>query len=310
MDNSDTGPIAAALSQALFPRSWELGGPCGASIIAAIFPAGGLTSYFGEAFEAFDYDWQNKHVDRNDPDPFPNFGPIDQALNIVVVAVQNDYAALKANPAITPRQLNTEISGHADFLYDQVILKLRHPVTVPVYLMAAAMHLALIQEQAITDPDHQSQPNLSPFAQTLRDRANDYLSAATNDWSIVQSFLAACNRSGVDTQGTAYYDQQMGGVETITAQWQALAGAPAVVPGPPVNILSATCVTTRTPSQGSTEIEAWVSWSTIGAVTVLLDQTPAAASGSQRYVAQENECGVVTGAIAPERITATDPYGQ
>lgn len=86
------------------------------------------------------------------------------------------------------QRLYEELKEKMDNFYDKVITLLTHKrfcatrTGLPLFVVAAQMHLNMIHDLAILDPEHKGKPLKSPHAEVLADRAkiySDYVSDIT-----------------------------------------------------------------------------------------------------------------------------------
>lgn len=173
-----TGQIAESLAAALIGKL-PIPGPIGALILNSIFPSGGLPSYFSEVYAQIRQIVQQE-VTQDDIDL------INGKVNGIQNWVATSYTPMKNDPAKTPTERLAALTPFVDDLFENVIgILTQERYAKPgfsVFLIAAGVHLSLLQEQAINDPDHQDDPSKSPYAQTVALNATNYADFIDRLW--------------------------------------------------------------------------------------------------------------------------------
>jgi hypothetical protein len=180
MSDVTTSEIAKLLAEALIGE--VVPPPFGALIMGVIFPSGGLPSYFDQVYaEITKFVKQEVTADT--------IATIDGKVNGTQQYVRDTYTPLKNDPQRTAQQKFNAITPYVNDLYQNVVATLQQSLFAQpgfsVFLVGAGVHLALIQEQAFTDPDHQADPSKSPYAQAVSKNAQGYVSYATTTWANV-----------------------------------------------------------------------------------------------------------------------------
>ncbi len=145
-----------------------IGGKIGAEIFNKIFPPG-VPSYFGDVYKEI-----TKIVHKEVTEVIIN--QVDGEINGVQAWVKDTYIPRK-NSKVSRKQLSDLLTPFVNKLYTEATYTLMEPEFqnpgFSVFLVASLMHLNLIQEQALVDPD-QKDPTKSSFAQTVRKNARTY----------------------------------------------------------------------------------------------------------------------------------------
>lgn len=179
-DGNTTSEIAKLLSEALIGE--VVPPPFGALIIGLIFPSGGLPSYFDQVYAEISK-IVNQTVTAN------TIATIDGKVNGTRQYVRDTYTPLKSDPKTTAQQKFDAITPYVNDLYQNVVATLQEDLFAQpgfsVFLMGASVHLALLQEQAFVDPNHQGDPSSSPYATAVSNNARGYVSFATKNWADV-----------------------------------------------------------------------------------------------------------------------------
>jgi hypothetical protein len=156
--------------------------PYGALIIGEVFPSGGTPpAYFDQSYTLLT-SFVNQTITPGDRTA------ISAALDGVQTWVTDTYRPLRANPSSTPAMLHASVQPVAGQLIAGVIQPLMSadaaPAGLAVFLLAAGVHLALVQELAYTDPMHQSEGGIdSPFASSVKEYAQQYHDFVVATWS-------------------------------------------------------------------------------------------------------------------------------
>lgn len=167
---------AALLGQAGVPV------PIGALIIGSIFPSGGLPSYFTEVYAEITR-IVNQALTQNDIDE------IDGQLNGVIAYVQNTYSVFKGDPKTPRPTLLADITIQADAMLPIMGMLMQERLAqpgFPVFLLAASVHLSLIQEQALNDTTV-TKPIDSDYVKNLEKTLESYRDFAFNTWVAVHN---------------------------------------------------------------------------------------------------------------------------
>jgi hypothetical protein len=147
--------------------------PYGALILGEVFPPSDAPPvYFDPAYTLIS-SIVNQTVSQSD------MTAISDALNGVQKWVTDTYAPLRADPSNTPAILHASVQPLVDQMLVDVIQPLMSDdLALPafsVFLLAAGIHLALVQEQAYTDPLHRTSGGAdSPFATSVKVYAQQY----------------------------------------------------------------------------------------------------------------------------------------
>lgn len=180
MSDVTTSEIAKLLAEALIGE--VVPPPFGALILGVIFPTGGLPSYFDQVYAEITK-IVKQEVTTN------TIAVIDGKVTGTQQYVRDTYTPLKNNPQTTAQQKFTAITPYVNDLYQNVVATLQQSQFAQpgfsVFLVGAGVHLALLQEQAFVDPDHQGHPSKSPYAQAVSNNAQGYVSFATTNWAAV-----------------------------------------------------------------------------------------------------------------------------
>ncbi len=158
--------------------------PYGALIIGEVFPSGGTPPvYFDQSYTLLT-SFVNQTITPGDRTA------ISAALDGVQTWVTDTYRPLRANPSSTPAMLHASVQPVVGQLIAGVIQPLMSadaaPAGLAVFLLAAGVHLALLQELAYTDPMHQSEGGMnSPFASSVREYAQQYHDFIVATWTSI-----------------------------------------------------------------------------------------------------------------------------
>lgn len=144
-------------------------GTIGALIFNSIFPPG-VPSYFGEVYKEitriFRQELATDEVNK-----------INGRVNGVKQWVQNTYTPRKQQTGVSRRELSNMLTPMVDLLYTEAIgilmVEAYKKCGMSIFPMTASMHLALMQEQALVDPDEQD-PLKSSYATTVKNNAKTY----------------------------------------------------------------------------------------------------------------------------------------
>jgi hypothetical protein len=173
-----TGQIAQSLAAAVIGKL-PIPGPFGALIMSSIFPSGGLPSYFNQVYQQI-RQIVREEITQDDIDL------INGKVNGIQNWIATTYTSLKLDPARTPSELLAALTPFVDDLFENVIgvLTQEHYAQpgFSVFLIAAGVHLSLLQEQALNDPDHQDEPSDSPFARSAALNAANYADFIDKHW--------------------------------------------------------------------------------------------------------------------------------
>lgn len=159
--------VAKKLGSALVGK---LGTQIGALIFDAIFPPG-VPSYFDEV-----YDEIKKIV--KEALAANTIDEINGRINGTQAWVENSYAPRKSSSNPPSRQdLYNDVTPYVNLMYTEAVQTLMLPryakAGLTVFMVAAGVHLALFQEQALVDPN-QTDPENSSFATTVKINAKIY----------------------------------------------------------------------------------------------------------------------------------------
>jgi hypothetical protein len=180
-------------------------GTIGGLIFDAIFPPG-VPDYFGEVLKEI-RSIVGQELTRADIDL------INGRLNGIVSWTNNTYKPRKQSGA--PREvLSTMLDPQVNLLYTDVVdtlMMARYSKEgLSVFAIAAGVHLALIQEQAIVDP-LQQKPNESSFAITVKLNAQRYHDHAIKIYNEIRTQREAAvsvkqDRTVFQDPGSPYID--------------------------------------------------------------------------------------------------------
>jgi len=99
-------------------------------------------------------------------------------LKGIIDFFSTEYKHLREDPKTTKETLQTKLQPYDNKLFINIISLFQDDgyakASLGNFLQAATTHLVLFQELAIQDPNHQSDPNNSPYAKTLADKARSY----------------------------------------------------------------------------------------------------------------------------------------
>lgn len=215
-DADTTSEIAKLLAEALIGE--VVPPPFGALVIGVIFPSGGLPSYFSQVYaEMKKIVKQEVTADR--------IATIDGKVNGTQQFIRDSYTPLKNDPKKTAQEKFNAITPFVDDLYQNVVATLRDDRYAqpgfPVFLIGASVHLALIQEQAFTDPDHQADPSKSSYAQAVKNDARDSADFAAGVWpKIVAARRAAIVLKSPASWGDAVEEAPFPPVNRTCWRWE------------------------------------------------------------------------------------------
>lgn len=156
-----------------------IGGKIGALIFDAIFPPG-VPDYFDEVYKEIrkivSEELTTAHIDS-----------INGRINGVVAWARKTYAPRKeAN--VSREELFGMLKEQVNLLYTDAVYTLMEPryakPGISVFMIAAGVHLALIQEQALVDPA-QLIASKSSFATSVKLNAQDYANHLTSTYNKV-----------------------------------------------------------------------------------------------------------------------------
>jgi len=210
----DTRKIFNSLASGL---ASGIGGKIGALIFDAVFPPG-VPSYFDEVYKEIER-IVDRTVTQNTVDT------IDGKLNGIVLWLRNTYRHLKeADPPESRKTLTKELANYLPVIHKDVVgpLMQKHfeEPGFSVFMVAAGVHLGLIQEQALVDP-RQPDPAKSPYAQSIKDYVKDYAAHAER----VLRQLVAARREKVTTKYDAERiidESAAGGYDKPAYRWKDL----------------------------------------------------------------------------------------
>ncbi|WP_165679315.1 hypothetical protein [Metapseudomonas otitidis] len=144
------------------------GGKIGALMFDSIFPSG-VPNYFDQVYEQI-----KKIVDQE-----VTANTIDQIngrINGMQAWAKNSYAPRKM-AGTSRKNLFDDVTPYVNLLYTDAVQTLMLPRYAKpgfsVFMIAAGAHLALLQEQALVDPDHMN-PDESSFATSVKLNAQQY----------------------------------------------------------------------------------------------------------------------------------------
>ncbi|HEU0050106.1 MAG TPA: insecticidal delta-endotoxin Cry8Ea1 family protein [Nitrososphaera sp.] len=145
-----------------------IGGKIGGLIFEAIFPPG-VPDYFDEVYKEIGKIVKSELTQST-------IDQINGRINGVVAWAKNTYKPRKE--AGTPRdELLNMVSGQVNLLYTEAAYTLMEPryakSGVTVFMVAAGVHLGLMQEQALVDP-RQPDPGKSSYAISVKLNAQTY----------------------------------------------------------------------------------------------------------------------------------------
>jgi hypothetical protein len=145
-----------------------IGGKIGALIFDAVFPPG-VPSYFDEVYAEI-RNIVREEVTAN------SIEQINGRINGTAAWVRNTYRPRRES-GVSRRELSGMVSDYVNNLYREAVYTLMEPhyarPGLTVFLVAAGTHLALMQEQALVDPE-QSDPNKSSYALSVKLSAQEY----------------------------------------------------------------------------------------------------------------------------------------
>ncbi len=175
--NSAATDIAKQLGSGLVSG---IGGKIGALIFDSIFPPG-VPSYFDQV-----YDEIKKIVGQ--ALTANTIDEINGRINGTQAWVKNSYTPRKeaTNPSTSRRDLFNDVTPFVNLLYTEAVQTLMLPRYAKegfsVFMIAAGVHLALLQEQALVDPDHPN-PEESSFAISVKLNAQLYYDHAVKTYN-------------------------------------------------------------------------------------------------------------------------------
>jgi hypothetical protein len=161
-------------------------GDLGALIINAIFPpSNDPPAYFDQVYAQITQ-IVDQALTQND------ITMISGALNGVQVWVRDTYTSMKADTTLPASELHSELQPFVDSMIESVIGPLMtDPLAQPgfsVFLLAAGVHLSLVQEQAYTDPAHQTRGGYdSSFAKSVKKYAQQYHDFIALTWPKIKT---------------------------------------------------------------------------------------------------------------------------
>lgn len=143
-------------------------GKIGALMFASIFPPG-VPNYFDQVYEQIKK-IVNQEVTANTIDQ------INGRINGTQAWEKNSYAPRKM-AGTSRKNLFDDVTPYVNLLYTEAVQTLMLPRYAKpgfsVFMIAAGVHLALLQEQALVDPDH-TNPDGSSFATSVKLNAQQY----------------------------------------------------------------------------------------------------------------------------------------
>ncbi|MGC5703035.1 hypothetical protein J4P02_22780 [Pseudomonas sp. NFXW11] len=151
------------------------GGKIGALMFDSIFPPG-VPNYFDQVYEQIKK-IVNQEVTANTIDQ------INGRINGMQAWAKNTYAPRKMQGIASRKSLFDDVTPYVNLLYTEAVQTLMLPRYAKpgfsVFMVAAGAHLALLQEQALVDPDH-TNPDESSFATSVKLNAQQYSDHAGN----------------------------------------------------------------------------------------------------------------------------------
>jgi len=176
-------------------------GSVAALIFDAIFPPG-MPDYFGEVFKEI------RSIVKEEL-TLDAMAKINGRVNGVVAWSKNTYRPRKAAPEVPRKDLGDMVAPQVDLLYTEAVFTLMEEryakPGLPAFMVAAGVHLALIQEQALVD-QYQPDPNKSSFATTVRLNAQVYADHLINTFNAI----VAERQKLIDVRYDPLVDQQPG----------------------------------------------------------------------------------------------------
>ncbi|MDP9526167.1 insecticidal delta-endotoxin Cry8Ea1 family protein [Pseudomonas protegens] len=173
--NASSEKMAVNIAQSLATGLVSgFGGKIGALMFDSIFPSG-VPDYFDQVYEQIKK-IVNQEVTANTIDQ------INGRINGVQAWAKNTYAPRK-DVGTTHQKLFDDLTPYVNLLYTEAVQTLMLPRYAKpgfsVFMLAAGAHLALLQEQALVDPD-KTNPDESSFAKSVIKNAEDYIKHAGN----------------------------------------------------------------------------------------------------------------------------------
>ncbi|HEV2799635.1 MAG TPA: hypothetical protein VGW12_04015 [Pyrinomonadaceae bacterium] len=149
-----------------------IGGKIGGLIFEAVFPPG-VPNYFDEVYAEIK-NIVKEEVTAN------SIEQINGRINGTAAWAKNTYKPRKESGA-SRKELSRMVTDYVNNLYREAVYTLMEPrhakPGLTVFLVAAGTHLALMQEQALVDPE-QSDPNKSSYALSVKLSAQEYYNHA------------------------------------------------------------------------------------------------------------------------------------
>jgi hypothetical protein len=180
-------------------------GTIGGMIFEAIFPPG-VPDYFGEVLKEI-RNIVGEELTRSTVDT------INGRINGVVAWSNNTYRPRKQS-GVSRKELARMLEPQVNLLYTEAVNTLMEPryakAGLSVFGIAAGVHLALIQEQALVDP-LQSQPNQSSYAITVKLNAQRYHEHAVATYKDIwtkreNAITVKQDRTVIQDPGSPYID--------------------------------------------------------------------------------------------------------
>lgn len=145
-----------------------IAGKIGALIFEAIFPPG-VPDYFDEVYKEI------RNI-VNEEITSATIDNVNGRINGVVAWLKNTYKPRK-EADVSREELLTMVGRQVELLYTEAVYTLMEKryakPGLPVFMVAAGVHLGLMQEQALVDP-RQSDPRKSSFATSVKLNAQTY----------------------------------------------------------------------------------------------------------------------------------------
>jgi hypothetical protein len=202
-----------------------VGGKIAALIFDAVFPPG-VPSYFDEVYEEI------RSIVRQEIAQ----GTVDQIngqINGLTQWVRNTYSVRKADKKVPRKELYEMLSPKVDDLNRWALGPLMtNPYAtpgLPVFMVAAGMHMALLQEQALMDPDTDD-PRESSYAKTIGLSAQAYRDHAVGTFNKIRDTRLGkitlkydpyifCNESCSSKSAYRWIDEQTGARGQLREQY-------------------------------------------------------------------------------------------
>jgi hypothetical protein len=147
-----------------------IGKSIGTDVVDKVMPGDGVPSYFDAVYTEITK-IVNQAVTQNTIDE------INGNVNGINSWIQVQYTNKKNDPTSTKTQLSSMLAPQVTVMYDSVMGPLMTAAYAEagfsVFMLAAPMHLAMIQEQALQDPNH-AQANDSSYAKSVEQNAKSY----------------------------------------------------------------------------------------------------------------------------------------